>query len=125
MRSRLRLLLACAVLPLCTSGCAVVAVADAAVTVAATTVSVGAKTVGLAADATIGTARLIGRAITPADPKPADPKAASAKAATSKPIEPVVFPAEPAAPPPDRVPAPVAAEAMPVTQPEPVRAAPL
>ncbi|MGE5665234.1 MAG: hypothetical protein ACM3ZD_01205 [Betaproteobacteria bacterium] len=125
MTRRPYVLLACTVLPLFISGCAVVAVADAAVTVAATTVSVGAKTVGLAADATIGTARLIGRAITPADPKPADPKAASAKPAASKPIEPVVFPAEPAAPPPDRVPTPVAAEVLPVTQPEPVRAAPL
>jgi hypothetical protein len=38
------------------SGCAVVAVADVAATVAV-------KTVGLAADATIGTARLAGRAV--------------------------------------------------------------
>ncbi|MEY2896335.1 MAG: hypothetical protein RL669_604, partial [Pseudomonadota bacterium] len=79
MMSSLRLLLVCALLPLATSGCAVVAVADAAVTVAATTVSIGAKTVGLAADATIGTARLIGRAITPAEPKPGEPKPAAPK----------------------------------------------
>lgn len=38
------------------SGCAVIAVADVAATVAV-------KTVGLAADATIGTARLAGRAV--------------------------------------------------------------
>lgn len=46
------------------SGCAVVTVTSAAVSVAATAVEVGAKTVGLAADATIGTARLVGRAVT-------------------------------------------------------------
>jgi hypothetical protein len=115
MMSSLRLLLVCALLPLATSGCAVVAVADAAVTVAATTVSIGAKTVGLAADATIGTARLIGRAITPAEPKPGEPK----------PAAPAAQPAEPPAPAPDRVPAPVAAEALPVTQPQAVSSTPL
>ncbi|MDD2884064.1 MAG: hypothetical protein PHT48_03355 [Dechloromonas sp.] len=40
------------VLALCSSGCAVVAVADAAVSVAATTVKVGASVVGTAVDVT-------------------------------------------------------------------------
>jgi len=39
-----------AVLALCCTGCAVVAVADAAVSVAATTVKVGAKVVGATVD---------------------------------------------------------------------------
>ena len=46
-------LLIVAVLMTCTSGCAVVAVADAAVTVVATGVKVTAKAVGAAVDAVI------------------------------------------------------------------------
>lgn len=115
MKPSLRLALACTLLPVAVGGCAVVAVTSAAVTVAATAVEVGAKTVGLAADATIGTARLVGRAITPAEPKPA----------TAKPRESAAPPVEPAAPAPDRLPAPVAAEALPVSQPQPLSATPL
>ncbi|WPB55279.1 hypothetical protein [Xylophilus sp. GOD-11R] len=44
-------------------GCAVVAVADATISVAATTVSAAASVAGLAVDATVGTARLAGRAV--------------------------------------------------------------
>jgi hypothetical protein len=51
-RTALLLVLAASLL----QGCAVIAVADVAATVAV-------KTVGLAADATIGTARLAGRAV--------------------------------------------------------------
>lgn len=45
-----RLALACAAVILWCTGCAVVAVADAAVSVAATTVKVGAKVVGTTVD---------------------------------------------------------------------------
>lgn len=41
------------------SGCAVVAVADAAVTVVATTVKIGAKTVGAAVDVTAAGVRAV------------------------------------------------------------------
>lgn len=58
-----------------TSGCAVVgaatAVGSAAVSVGSAAVYVGAKTVEVAADATVGTAKLIGKAVTP-DDAPAD-----------------------------------------------------
>jgi hypothetical protein len=124
MKSRLRLAFLCVMLPLGISGCAVVAVADATVTVAATAVSVGAKTVGLAADATIGTARLVGRAITPAEPKAGESKTAESKAAAAKPLEAARPAAEPA-PAADPLPAPAAAQSLPVEAPQPVRAAPL
>jgi hypothetical protein len=124
MMSRLRLALLCAVLPLAISGCAVVAVADATVTVAATAVSVGAKTVGLAADATIGTARLVGRAITPAEPKAGESKSAEPKATAATPPE-AARPAAAPVPASDPLPAPAAAQALPVEAPQPIRAAPL
>ncbi len=91
------------------SGCAVVAVADAAVTVAATAVSIGAKTVGLAADATVGTARMVGNAVSgPAEPAAApETKATPAAPASASPaVEPAtaetrpVSGATPAAPTP-------------------------
>lgn len=74
------------------SGCAVVAVADAAVTVTATAVSVGAKTVGLAADAAIGTAKLAGKAMSSSDSassaKPEAPSEAKADAQAARPGRP-------------------------------------
>lgn len=56
-------------LALSISGCAVVgataAVGSAAVSVGATAVSVGASAVGVATDAVVGTAKVVGSAVTP------------------------------------------------------------
>ncbi|QHJ00657.1 hypothetical protein GT347_23325 [Xylophilus rhododendri] len=56
-------LLATALLAHGLGGCAVVAVADATVSVAATTVGAAASVAGLAVDATVGTVKLAGRAV--------------------------------------------------------------
>lgn len=96
------------------SGCAVVAVADAAVTVAATAVSIGAKTVGLAADVTVGTARLVGQAVSGPD-EPAPPATPETKGAA----------ATPAGASPVRATEPVAAETRPVSGATPAAPTPL
>jgi hypothetical protein len=57
------------------SGCAVVAltaaVGSAAVAVGSAAVSVGTTAAGVATDAVVGTAKVIGSAVTPGDDKPA------------------------------------------------------
>ncbi len=57
------------------SGCAVVAVGtavgSAAVAVGSAAVSVGSTVVGVTTDAVVGTAKVIGSAVTPGDDKPA------------------------------------------------------
>ena len=57
------------------SGCAVVAVTaavgSAAVAVGSAAVSVGTTAAGVATDAVVGTAKVIGGAVTPGDDKPA------------------------------------------------------
>ncbi len=57
------------------SGCAVVAVGtavgSAAVAVGSAAVSVGTTVAGVATDAVVGTAKVIGSAVTPGDDKPA------------------------------------------------------
>lgn len=57
------------------SGCAVIAVTaavgSAAVAVGSAAVSVGSTAAGLATDAVVGTAKVIGTAVTPGDDKPA------------------------------------------------------
>lgn len=57
------------------SGCAVVtvtaAVGSAAVAVGSAAVSVGTTVVGVATDAVVGTAKVVGGAVTPGDDKPA------------------------------------------------------
>ena len=56
------------------SGCAVVtvgaAVGSAAVAVGSAAVSVGSTVVGVTTDAVVGTAKVIGSAVTPGDDKP-------------------------------------------------------
>jgi hypothetical protein len=58
-------------LALTCSGCVVVttaaAVGSAAVAVGSTAVSIGAGAVGIAADATVGTVKAVGSAVTPSD----------------------------------------------------------
>ncbi len=60
---------------LSTTGCAVVAVGaavgSAAVAVGSAAVSVGTTAAGVATDAVVGTAKVIGSAVTPGDDKPA------------------------------------------------------
>ncbi len=67
------LTLVCLMLSL--SGCAVVAVTtavgSAAVAVGSAAVSVGTSAAGVATDAVVGTAKVIGGAVTPGDSKPA------------------------------------------------------
>lgn len=62
-------------LALSTAGCAVVtvgaAVGSAAVTVGSAAVSVGTTVAGVAADAVVGTAKVIGSAVTPGGDAPA------------------------------------------------------
>ncbi len=57
------------------SGCAVIAVTaavgSAAVAVGSAAVSVGSTAAGVATDAVVGTAKVIGSAVTPGDGKPA------------------------------------------------------
>ena len=57
------------------SGCAVIAVTaavgSAAVAVGSAAVSVGTTAAGVATDAVVGTAKVIGSAVTPGDDKPA------------------------------------------------------
>ena len=73
MRRQICLALAAAALPL--GGCTVVSVAASTVSVAATTVSVGASAVGLAADAAVGTAKLVGKGVgAAADAMSSDPQ---------------------------------------------------
>ena len=60
---------------LCLSGCAVVAVTSAvgsaAMAVGSAAVSVGTTAVGVTTDVVVGTAKVIGSAVTPGDPQPA------------------------------------------------------
>lgn len=62
-------------LVLSVSGCAVIAVTaavgSAAVAVGSAAVSVGTTAAGVATDAVVGTAKVIGSAVTPGDNKPA------------------------------------------------------
>lgn len=63
------------VLPSLFAGCAVIAVTaavgSAAVAVGSAAVSVGTTAAGVAVDAVVGTAKVVGGAVTPGDDKPA------------------------------------------------------
>lgn len=67
--------LALLLLPGALAGCAVVAVTaavgSAAVAVGSAAVSVGSTAAGVAVDAVVGTAKVVGNAVTPGDDKPA------------------------------------------------------
>lgn len=60
---KLHALFAMTLVAACLGGCAVVAVADATVSVAGAAVGAVATVGGLAVDATVGTAKLAGRAV--------------------------------------------------------------